>query len=218
MRTLLAFLSSGVAMGVVACTLLHPLGDYGRCGRRRMRRGRPRRRRPSTGLQRGARGGRRRLGANGVGRGRLDDVRRRDRCRRGRDELRPRRRGRSARLRRRDRELLRGALHGRGSLLYRSDSLEAGADLGPFCLDRFEVTVGRFRNFVNAKGSFGTRKNPPKDGAGAVPGVPASGWSSADNTGLAKDTSALESRSAIATATPAERRGRTRAPAGRDAP
>jgi sulfatase modifying factor 1 len=46
-----------------------------------------------------------------------------------------------------------------------------------FALDRFEVTVGRFRQFVWAYNTL----EPPRQGDGAHPGFPASGWQSAWN-------------------------------------
>jgi formylglycine-generating enzyme required for sulfatase activity len=51
------------------------------------------------------------------------------------------------------------------------------ATLSSFSLDKYEVTVGRFRKFVDVSG--GTKTNPPAPGSGAHPNVPGSGWSSA---------------------------------------
>lgn len=71
-------------------------------------------------------------------------------------------------------------------------SMAAPATVSPFTLDRFEVTVGRFRNFVEAGG--GTRANPPAAGAGerALGGVPdRGGWESAWNANLPTDVSSL---------------------------
>lgn len=48
------------------------------------------------------------------------------------------------------------------------------ATVSSFVLDRFEVTVGRFRAFVNA--GLGTQADPPAAGAGAHAKVPGSGW------------------------------------------
>jgi formylglycine-generating enzyme required for sulfatase activity len=59
-----------------------------------------------------------------------------------------------------------------------------------FHLDKYEVTVGRFRQFVDA--GMGTQTTPPKAGAGAHPLIPGSGWSSAWNTSLSPDTAALK--------------------------
>src|SRR4051794_15820890 len=48
------------------------------------------------------------------------------------------------------------------------------ATISKLDLDVYEVTVGRFRAFVEAGG--GTRTMPPSDGAGAHPKIPNSGW------------------------------------------
>jgi len=66
------------------------------------------------------------------------------------------------------------------------------ATVSPFVLDRFEVTVGRFRKFVEA--GRGTRANPPPASAGArfLNGAAAQGgWNSAWDGSLAADSSAL---------------------------
>ena len=64
------------------------------------------------------------------------------------------------------------------------------ATVGDFYLDKYEVTVGRFRAFVSA--GMGTRKNPPAEGAGAHPKIVGSGWRSSWNSELAVDTAALK--------------------------
>jgi len=66
------------------------------------------------------------------------------------------------------------------------------ATVSPFRLDRFEVTVGRFRKFVEA--SMGTRANPPPAGAGArtLNGAEGQGgWDAGWDTVLAAGSSAL---------------------------
>jgi formylglycine-generating enzyme required for sulfatase activity len=63
------------------------------------------------------------------------------------------------------------------------------ATVSSFRLDRFEVTVGRFRKFVAASG--GTQQNPPAAGAGGHPGLMGSGWDPAWNAQLAADTTSL---------------------------
>lgn len=66
------------------------------------------------------------------------------------------------------------------------------ATVSPFMLDRFEVTVGRFRKFVEAGG--GTWAHPPAVGAGArfLNGAAGQGgWDESWNTSLTTDTSAL---------------------------
>lgn len=66
------------------------------------------------------------------------------------------------------------------------------ATVTTFRLDTYEVTVGRFRQFVAA--GFGTRANPPAAGAGArrLNGMNGQGgWNAAWNTNLATTTTAL---------------------------
>lgn len=63
------------------------------------------------------------------------------------------------------------------------------ATISAFRLDKYEVTVGRFRAFV-ASGR-GTQANPPAVGAGAHPNVPGSGWEASWNMNLAPDTASL---------------------------
>lgn len=54
------------------------------------------------------------------------------------------------------------------------------ATLSDFSLDRFEVTVGRFRAFLEENGIAA-----PAEGSGALPGIPASGWRSSWDAELA---------------------------------
>jgi sulfatase modifying factor 1 len=61
--------------------------------------------------------------------------------------------------------------------------------LSPFKLDRFEVTVGRFRAFVGA--GMGTQSAAPVAGTGAHPKIFASGWNPAWNALLPVDGAAL---------------------------
>ena len=63
------------------------------------------------------------------------------------------------------------------------------ATVNDFYLDKYEITVGRFRAFLNA--GMGTQANPPASGAGAHPLLAGSGWDSAWNTNLPKDTTSL---------------------------
>jgi formylglycine-generating enzyme required for sulfatase activity len=63
------------------------------------------------------------------------------------------------------------------------------ATVADFYLDKYEITVGRFRQFVNA--GMGTQANPPAAGAGANPLIPGSGWDSTWNGNLAASTTAL---------------------------
>ena len=64
------------------------------------------------------------------------------------------------------------------------------ATVSDFYLDKYEITVGRFRAFVNA--SMGTQANPPASGAGAHPLIAGSGWDSTWNMNLPTDTASLE--------------------------
>ena len=48
------------------------------------------------------------------------------------------------------------------------------ATVSDYRLDKYEVTVGRFRKFVSS--GQGTQANPPQEGAGAHPLIPSSGW------------------------------------------
>ena len=63
------------------------------------------------------------------------------------------------------------------------------ATVSDFRLDTYEVTVGRFRQFVNA--GAGTQGNPPVAGAGAHPQIPGSGWDPTWNGSLVADTATL---------------------------
>jgi formylglycine-generating enzyme len=63
------------------------------------------------------------------------------------------------------------------------------AMVSTFVLDTYEVTVGRFRAFVNA--GMGTQASPPAAGSGAHPRLPGSGWDSNWNTDLVTTTAEL---------------------------
>jgi formylglycine-generating enzyme required for sulfatase activity len=63
------------------------------------------------------------------------------------------------------------------------------ATVSGFRLDKFEVTVGRFRAFVNA--GMGTQISAPAAGAGAHAQIPGSGWDATWNTFLAENSAAL---------------------------
>ena len=63
------------------------------------------------------------------------------------------------------------------------------ATVADFYLDKYEITVGRFRQFVNA--GMGTQLSPPADGAGLHPLIPGSGWNSTWKTNLTANTAAL---------------------------
>ena len=98
--------------------------------------------------------------------------------RQGADELRGRRHGRRPVLRaRQDGRLLATAVVPGGS--YHQANEDAAATVSTFILDRFEVTVGRFRRFVNL--GLGTQAHPPASGTGAAPHIAGSGWDPAWN-------------------------------------
>lgn len=74
-----------------------------------------------------------------------------------------------------------------GTNLFHDDTHPA--TVSPFTLDKYEVTVGRFRAFVQS--GQGTKKSPPAAGAGAHPRVDGSGWDPHWNVHLPADTAAL---------------------------
>ena len=78
-----------------------------------------------------------------------------------------------------------------GGTFNRSDHVDFPATVSDFGLDVYEITVGRFRKFVEA--GYGTQQKPPDEGSGVNPNVTASGWQSGWNVNLALDTSALKS-------------------------
>jgi formylglycine-generating enzyme len=63
------------------------------------------------------------------------------------------------------------------------------ATVSDFRLDKYEVTVGRFRAFVNA--GMGTTATAPKANAGVRAKTPRSGWDTTWNTKLAASTATL---------------------------
>src|SRR4051812_38833930 len=70
--------------------------------------------------------------------------------------------------------------------------MDLPATVSSFRLDKYEVTVGRFRAFVEA--GMGTRSSPPPSGAGTHPNVPGSGWDASWNASLATSTDELLTR------------------------
>ena len=64
------------------------------------------------------------------------------------------------------------------------------ATVSSFSMDKFEVTVGRFRRFIDS--GMGVASRAPREGAGAHPKIPGSGWRSGWNNLLAADTAALK--------------------------
>ncbi|HEY5921101.1 MAG TPA: SUMF1/EgtB/PvdO family nonheme iron enzyme [Kofleriaceae bacterium] len=65
------------------------------------------------------------------------------------------------------------------------------ATVSSFRLDKYEITVGRFRQFVNA--GFGTQQQPPEANAGArtLNGMESAGWDPSWNASLEVDTATL---------------------------
>lgn len=63
------------------------------------------------------------------------------------------------------------------------------ATVSSFTLDKYEVTVGRFRMFVES--GRGTLSNPPTSGAGAHTRIPGSGWDPSWNSNLTANAAAL---------------------------
>jgi len=63
------------------------------------------------------------------------------------------------------------------------------ATVSNFRLDKYEVTVGRFRAFVNA--GMGTQASAPVPGSGAHANIAGSGWNASWNTSLVADKAAL---------------------------
>jgi formylglycine-generating enzyme required for sulfatase activity len=63
------------------------------------------------------------------------------------------------------------------------------ATISDFRLDKYEVTVGRFRVFLNS--GMGTQSNPPVTKAGAHKNIVGSGWDASWNTSLRTDNAAL---------------------------
>ena len=82
-----------------------------------------------------------------------------------------------------------------GGTFFRSNDRAGAGDLrspamiGTFWLDRYEVTVGRFRAFVEA--GMGTQVNSPIAGQGAHANFPASGWDDRWNAVLEANRAAL---------------------------
>ena len=72
-----------------------------------------------------------------------------------------------------------------------SGDMSSPATISSFRLDKYEVTVGRLRAFVNAEIGMGTQANPPMAGAGARANIAMSGWDASWNASLAANTAAL---------------------------
>jgi formylglycine-generating enzyme required for sulfatase activity len=83
-----------------------------------------------------------------------------------------------------------------GGTFYRSydgityTSMGYPATVSAFTLDKYEVTVGRFRAFVSA--GMGTQASPPTSGVGEHPLISGTGWDPTWNSNLVTDTEALK--------------------------
>ena len=76
-----------------------------------------------------------------------------------------------------------------GGTFHRSDQSACPATVSAFILDREELTVDRFRTFVNA--GLGTAASPPMESSGAHPKIPDSGWNDAWRTKLPSSSDTL---------------------------
>jgi formylglycine-generating enzyme required for sulfatase activity len=70
-----------------------------------------------------------------------------------------------------------------------SGTMADPATVGAFKLDTYEVTVGRFRTFINAM--QGTQVHPPAAGTGAHAAIASSGWDSTWDSNLPATQAAL---------------------------
>lgn len=70
-----------------------------------------------------------------------------------------------------------------------SGNMSFPATVSNFRLDKYEVTVERFRAFLNA--GMGTQTSPPLPGAGAHAKISGSGWDASWNASLASNKAAL---------------------------
>lgn len=76
----------------------------------------------------------------------------------------------------------------------RNNNAAYPATVSTFALDKYEVTVGRFRKFVENMivTGYGSQWDPPATGSGAHPLIPGSGWKSQFNFYLPADANALK--------------------------
>ena len=88
-----------------------------------------------------------------------------------------------------------------GGTYNRSNDGTYPATVSTFSLDVYEVTVGRFRTFVNA--GKGTQASPPAPGDGAHPKIASSGWSASFDASLPATTAELKAALACNAAYPA---------------
>jgi len=79
-----------------------------------------------------------------------------------------------------------------GGTFNRSNDATYPATVSSFKLDKFEISVGRFRAFVNE--GFGTQAAAPQASAGAHPKVANSGWNASWNASLPPDASTFKAQ------------------------
>ena len=77
-----------------------------------------------------------------------------------------------------------------GMTCYTREVPEHNVTLSVFLLDKYEVTVGRFRRFVEA---YDAMNAPPPANGGANPNVPSTGWQAAWNGNMAANATTLRS-------------------------
>ena len=74
-------------------------------------------------------------------------------------------------------------------MMYAGNAMDSPATVSSFRLDKYEVSVRRFRQFVIA--GQGTQLHPPPAGTGVHPNLVNSGWNPTWNVNLAGSTAAL---------------------------
>jgi formylglycine-generating enzyme required for sulfatase activity len=77
-----------------------------------------------------------------------------------------------------------------GGTFNRLNDASYPATISSFSLDKYLITVGRFRRYIEMTGGP-TQLNPPPAGTGAHPKIPNSGWDPSWNSMLAGDTAVL---------------------------
>ena len=76
-----------------------------------------------------------------------------------------------------------------GATCFANETPEHNVTVSAFSLDRYQVTVGRFRRFLEAYDLIGT---PPAIDSGAHPNIPGTGWQAAWNANLPADSIGLK--------------------------
>lgn len=85
-----------------------------------------------------------------------------------------------------------------GGTFNRNNEPTTPATISPFKLDKFEVTVGRLRNFYEAFNGNPQGAAPIAPGGGAHPKIPNSGWRAAWNVRLPQSWQEIEDRHGLA--------------------